>query len=432
LRLSDKSIHFQFLTKEFIDQLLGFLETHNDEFSIAYASMSDDWALFQRLLRKYANPFEQLQLRIHLIKQRVTKAISGADLEIISTDEETECHVYVPWASSAFTVESSAREKVRLKVLREGTIDLEEDDVKLHPVILDALKETQSSRLVLAGVSAEKVKIGIRWQDKHATERFERHSYGTETAYVHRAGLRLTMNSKPEKVRDVYMHATESELFHPSKPAPLSGSSLMFFRLFKPGAVLSLRSDRELPLSAFGAGLEHIGDAVDPIPDLCQSLGLPLSRIVLADIKDEEFARTTWFLEALLLKGLPLGQMANGFIVGPAADLPIEQVPTSPIFISVPLVLNWKDTGIVIWAECDGEGFFHEGLLCGVRLKQQRSWKIEKTKRHQKSVYPELWIAKDWPAIPIGSGASGTQNWIFDPSNQLPLEAVFSKLDPQT
>jgi hypothetical protein len=432
LRLSDSGVHFQFLTKEFIDRLLGFLETRDQEFSIAYDSMSNDWALFQRLLRKLANPFEQLQLRIHLIKRRVTKAISGADLEIESTEEDTVCHVYVPWASSAFTVEPSAREKVRLNVLREGTIDPEEGGVNIHPVILDALKETQSSRLVLAGGSSEKIRIGIRWQDRHAIERFEQHAYGSEVACVHRAGLRLTWNTEAEKRPDGYFHAMESELFHPANAASLSGNTLLFFRLFKPGAVLTLRSGWDLPLSAFGDSLEHIGDAVDPIPDLCQSLGLPLSRIVLADIKDEEFARTTWFLEALLLKGVPIEQMANGFIVGPAADLPLEQVPTARIFISVPMVLNWKDTGILIWTECDGEGFFHEGLLCGLRLKQQRSWRIEKTKRHDKSIYPELWIAKDWPPVPIGSGASGTQNWTFDPSKTLPLEAIISKIAPST
>ncbi len=430
LRLSDKRVHFQFLTKEFIDQLLHFLETENQEFTIAYTSMSDDMKLFQRLLRKYVSPFEQLQLRIHLIKGRVTKAIPGADIAIESTDEGTVCQVYVPWASSAFTVDPKAREQVRLKVLREGSIEPDRDGVNLHPVILEALRETQSSRLSLTGATAKTVNIGIRWQDAHITEPFERHVHGSEIAYVHRAGLRLTMNTKAEETPDGYFHAMENEIFHSQRPSPLSGRALLFFRLFKPGAVLSLRSDWNLPLSSFGKSLEHIAEAIDPIPDLCQSLGLPLSRAVLADIKDEEFARSTWFLEALLLKGLSLGQMVNSVIVGPAADLPVDEIPTAPILISVPLVLNWKDTGIVLWAECDGEGFLHEGLLCGLRIKQQRSWKIKKTKRYHKSIYPEMWIAKDWPAVLIGPEPTSTQTWTFDPANSLPLEAVIRKLDP--
>jgi hypothetical protein len=128
---------------------------------------------------------------------------------------------------------------------------------------------------------------------------------------------------------------------------------------------------------------------------------------------------------------LPIGQIANGLVVGPAADLPLEKVPTAPIFISVPIALNWKDTGIVIWVDCDGEGFFHEGLLCGLRLTQQKNWRIEKTKRQNKSIFPELWIAKDWPAVPIGSDAD-PRVWTFDPSKTLPLEAIIKKIAPST
>jgi hypothetical protein len=99
LLLTDRSVHFQFVTKDFIDLLLNFLGTSNKEVSIPYASMSDDRMLFTRLLQKYANPFSQLQLRIHLIKRRVGKAIAGANLEVQSTEEDTVCHVYVPWVA---------------------------------------------------------------------------------------------------------------------------------------------------------------------------------------------------------------------------------------------------------------------------------------------------------------------------------------------
>ncbi|MGA8025650.1 MAG: hypothetical protein WB992_00790 [Bryobacteraceae bacterium] len=431
LRLSDESVHFQFLTKEFIDRLLRFLDTGDREFSIAYASMSDDGALFQRLLQKYANPFKQLQLRIHLIKRRVIKAISGADLVVRSSNEGTVCQVYVPSVCSAFTVEPSAREKVRLRALRGGYIDPEEEGVNLHPILVDALEQTQSSALQLIGAGAGKVNVSISWREQQVTEPFSQHSYGTEVSYVHRAGLRLTWNTQPEPAPYGYAHRVESEIFNPSRHVSLEGRPLVFFRLFRAGAVLSIGSACDLPLSSFGENLEHIGLAVDPIPHLCESLGLPISRVALAHLKDEEFSRTTWFLEALLLKNIPVGEMAYGFVIGPAAELPPEQVDKCPISISVPLVINWMDTGIVIWLECDGEARLHEGLICGVRLDQQRSWRIEKTKRFQKSVYPELWIVKEWPAILIGSDASGTQHWILDAANMLPLEAVIREIGPE-
>jgi hypothetical protein len=81
----------------------------------------------------------------------------------------------------------------------------------------------------------------------------------------------------------------------------------------------------------------------------------------------------------------------------------------------------------VIQLECDGDGFLHDGLICGVRLKQQKSWKIEKTKRYDKSVCPELWIAEDWPPLPIGTGEIGVRNWTFDAATAPSLEAVIKK-----
>jgi hypothetical protein len=427
LRLSDTNVRFQFLTKEFMDRLLDFLDTDHEHLSIAYTDMSDDANLFSRLLRKYVNPFEQLQLRIHLIRRRVTRAIPGSAVEVASSEGETVFQAYVPSVSSALMVAPSAREQLRLKVLRGGNIEPGKDDVELHPAILDALVETRSSRLELASVRPEKVKLGIRWEDNQAMEQFERHTYETEVAFVHRAGLRLTWNTKPERAPEGLVHTMESEIFRPAARSGLSGSVLKFLQLFRPGAVLSLPGNWELPLSSFGPSLEQIGQAVDPIPDLCNALGFSLSRVLLSDIEDEEFARSTRLLEALLLKDVSVGEWANSFIVGPAADLPIEQVPTVPIALSVPLVLNWKDMGIVIRLECDGDGFLHEGLLCGIRLKQQNSWKIEKTKRYNKSVYPELWIAKDWPPLPIGTGSMGVRDWTFDPARAPSLDAVIKK-----
>ena len=86
--------------------------------------------------------------------------------------------------------------------------------------------------------------------------------------------------------------------------------------------------------------------------------------------------------------------------------------------------------GILIWLECDGEGFLQEDLFCGVRIGKQNSWSIHKTKRFKKSIYPEMWIAKEWPAIEIGSEMMHEkQSWTYDPTKTLPIEAVIRKVE---
>jgi hypothetical protein len=430
LRLSDGSVRFQFLNIEFMDRLLKFLDTDRESVSISYADLSGDPALFERLLGKYSNAFEQLQLRIHLIKKRMTKAIPGADLSIQSTGVGTKSRIYVPTVSSAFLVDEGAREKIRLKMLREGTIDPLEDGVNLHPAVLNAIRETQSSLVELAAQSGKRVTVGIRWRDKYASEPFERYAYDSEIAFVHRAGLRLTWDTKRENVSGVYMHATESELFKPKRRASLKGSPLIFFRLFQAGAALYFESDTPMPLSAFGSRFESFGNALAPVPDLCTALGLPFSQVALADFNDEEFSISVWFLEELLLKGTSVTKMVNGFVLGAAAEIKPELLPTVPIRATIPIVLNWKKTGIVVWIECDAEAYKYKGLMCGLRITRQLSWKVEKRKRFSKSVHPEMCVARDWPTIEIGADL-GERTWTFDPTKSLPVEALITRIDVQ-
>ncbi len=424
LCLADGSVHFQFLTKNFIDLLTEFLEGERKELTIPYRQMSSDGAHFAKLLGKYSNPYEQLQLRIHLVTRRVRNAIVGAKLSVQSYEEGTVLQVFVPWEASAFTVESSLRDSVRLRVLRGGGISSDVAGVQLHPVIMEALNDMGGASLNVTSVAEEIVNVGIQYQGVTATERFSRYRYESEIAYVHRAGLRLTYDTQPTRIDEAYVHRLECEIFEPLHRVPLKGKVLVFFGLFRPGAILSLRPDLSLPLASFGDSLEHLGEAMGPIPHLCKALGLSLSRCALPDLKDEEFVRSAWFLEALLLKGIDIGRMVRGFVLGPAADLPIEQVPTSPISISVPVVLNWKDRGITVWIECDGVAFMHGDLICGVQFTRQRSWKIAKGQRHSKSKAPEMWISREWPAIPIGDSLSGTHTLSLEPCNSRSLEAV--------
>lgn len=63
IRLSDESVHFQFVDRSFIDRLVAFLDSDNDRFTISYKTLSADSPLFLRLLKRYTNPFEQIQFQ---------------------------------------------------------------------------------------------------------------------------------------------------------------------------------------------------------------------------------------------------------------------------------------------------------------------------------------------------------------------------------
>ena len=220
----------------------------------------------------------------------------------------------------------------------------------------------------------------------------------------------------------------ESEVFLPNSATSVAGRALVFFRLFRPGAAIELQPGWEVPLETFGSSLTSIGAAVDAWPDVCNALKLQLRSLSLGDLLDEEFSRTAWLLDALLIREFPVGKLANGFLVGPAADRPPNEIPTEPATATVPICMNWKGVGIVIWLECEADVFLWEDRVCGIRLKEHSSWRNEKTKRFEKSIYPEMWFRKDWPAVPLREGLGGISSWNNDGVSRHLFEAIVRRI----
>jgi hypothetical protein len=431
IRLSDESVHFQFVDRKFIDRLIAFLDTDNDQLTISYKTLAADPTLFLRLLKRYTNPFEQIQLRMHLIQQRVNSGIPGSRFSVISTGEETCSLVGVPWIPSAFSIDEKSRDEVRLKFLQEGIFDPGQEGIELHPVIGEALSETNSSAAVLSGRGTVVTKVRVRLGDATAVQPFEYREFGTEKNFVHRSGLRITMDRATQKLSDGHhYHSLESEVFRPRRPTSLAGTAFNFFRLFRPGATIELQRGWEAPLETFGESLTSLGDAVNAWPDLSKALKLPTAHLCLGDLRDEEFSRTAWLLEALLIRNQSIGMLANGFLIGPAADQPLDQLSTNAVLTNIPIALNWKDKGIVVWLECEAEAYLFDDLICGFQLKEQISWRIQKTRRFEKSIYPEVWFFRDWPALPVREGLSGISNWTHDGIAKRPFEVKIRRLEP--
>lgn len=310
-------------------------------------------------------------------------------------------------------------------------------DIKCHSRLFpepihEALRATNSSAAFLAGKRAILTKVNISLGDMSLVQPFEYREFGTEKNFVHRSGLRITMDRATRMLSDGHHHhALESEIFKPRRPAVLAGAVFNFFRLFRPGATIELQAGWEAPLETFGETLTSLGSAVSAWPDLSKALKLPTQRLCVGDLQDQEFSRTAWLLEALLIRNVPIGTLANGFLIGPAADQPLDQLSVDTVLAKVPLVLNWKDIGIVVWLECEAEAYLFDDKICGFRLTKQISWRIQKTHRFDKSIYPEVWLFRDWPAIPIREGLSGTSDWTYDGTSKRSFEAKISTTKAQ-
>lgn len=417
-----KPFFFQFLNRAFLDQLLQFLGSKHETLSLRFDALSSDVALFRRQLLKVTDPAEQAVLRLHLMQGRLRKAIPESTVRVELSSTGKSYRIELPWMSSAYSVDPSVREAVRVRMFQEGFIDPMQEGVRLHPGIEEVFEEGQTSTITLRGAFQRVERVTIRSGVKTASQPFDLYVFENEFSFVHRYGLQLTISgARPNG--DHYVHHFEHDLFRPKQPRPLKGAALNFFRLFEEGASLTLASGVDWDLAEFGDNLTSLSTAVGSALHVFEGLELPRSAFFLHDLKDEEFARACWLLEALFLKNISLEQLARGFVLGPAAEQPISALGKCDISMSVPLALNVKETGVIVWIECLAEGFLYEGVLCGLRILKQHSLsKIEKRSRLNKSIYPELWVHKGWPGLPIGSSPEGVST--FDHTQSIEAEAI--------
>jgi len=227
--------------------------------------------------------------------------------------------------------------------------------------------------------------------------------------------------SKARKTTEGWIHFCESDIFEPSRAVPLSGASLAFLRLLRPGARILMSPKDKIPITQWGESLEKIGPAVDAAHALSQALKIEFSDFQLADITNEEFGTTLGFLDSLLLDSVPLENLTLGFVLGPMADLPPEKIPTRAATFTVPVVMNWKQTGIGV--TCEGSAFMNGDQVCGLRIERQLDWRAQKLARFKKSNRPELWFFKEWPAIRIGDVEPGVRDWKPEAEFPITLEA---------
>ncbi|SEG71121.1 protein of unknown function [Bryocella elongata] len=423
--LATEEVYFRFLDETVIDLLLDFLATKDKSTSFNFDQMSNDPKAFEEALPDITNSFRQAQLRVYLLKQRIHRAIPGSDVEVVSGSQATTSHVRVPSINDVFSIRPEAHASVRAQIFEDGLIDPNTVGVDFHEEIRRLIAQTRSRQVTILGAAESVETVTLTSGADTAKQIFALRQFGDEWALVHEAGLRLTLSSA-RKTKNGYVHFVESTIFAPKFAHPLNKATFRFFSLLKPGASLCIGQGKPFPLATFGTSAQTIGPAVEAYLLLAEGLEISSSDFQLSDLLDEEFARTLFVLDQLLLKGATLAHILPGFVIGPGARNPKKKLPTEPVEARIPLVLNWKAIGIEIWVECTAEAFVYETKFCGFRVVSQRSWTIQKTEHWKKSIYPEAWFFSDWPPIHIGSKVKPVSTWT--PSEGLPLEAEIRRV----
>jgi hypothetical protein len=173
----------------------------------------------------------------------------------------------------------------------------------------------------------------------------------------------------------------------------------------------------------------RIGPAIDAVQRVCSFLDFDLGGFHLADIKDEELARSMAFLEAFVADNLRLQQFTSGFVIGPMASKNPDDIATEPVLLEVPIVMNVKTQGLVLWVRAKGSAFLNEEKKwCGFRIDEQLDWSHEVQPRFDKSLHPEMWLFKHWPPILLDDREPGTHNFDLRSPDYVKFEADIRRL----
>jgi hypothetical protein len=429
IRLLDESIRFQFITVQEVDVLLAFLASRAKTFSIAFDKMDSDDDFFQKLVAQCTTPGAQQRLRIHVVQERITRSVPNARVSVNQTSTVGFSEVSVPWLGSAFDIHPSSQETARVRVFERGESPIGLPGVTVKPEIFSVL-ELADGPGMLVGKNRGLLKATVEYQGDSASATFVVRVLGTEAAYVHRAGIRIAFSKRRNDPVEGWVHDLELNVFAPLKPVPLRGKILAFLQLLRPGAKLLFGKDRR-PIEKFNAWLAKIGPAVTAAQKIFEALCIDFDEFQLVNLKDEEFVRTLTFMDAFLLQSIPLELLFGGLVVGSMAELPPEKIRTKPAALIVPIVMNLKDKGIVLWVSCKIAALFDADKLCGFHIERQLGLRIDiNSKRFVKSNYPEIWIHKKWPVIRLGADQPGSFEWSpKEQHSEISLEATITELE---
>jgi hypothetical protein len=401
------TVHFRFLDETFIDRLSGFLASTAETHSIRLDELQSDVAEFDRSLLYFTRPGTQHRLRIYKAEKAIASAVPGASLSVHQTGSGGLAVVDVPWLGSAIEVDPAARETVRTQVFEQGKLPHELPGISLKPALLEAA-DVVDGPVLLQGVSEAEAELVLRHDGQEARAVFDLRRAGDERGYTHAVGISFVISdARPQG--DHLVHELHSRVFQGEQSLAAASEILPFLRLLRPGTILSVNGRDFGPIETMGKTVIRVGPAIEALEGIASLVHLDLSEVYLSDFGVEEFGYSVGFLDSFLRQQIPLRRFIPGFVVGPSARTDPDQIPTEPVRVELPIVLNLKNTGMIVWVRAQGAAFrTEEGRWCGLRMGEQLAWSFEPHARFDKSIYPEAWVFRYWPPLLISPKQSDT------------------------
>lgn len=424
----NQQVHHLFLDERLLEEFYSFICSQKKTMTLRLDRFEFGPEAFKASLGKACSPATQSRLGLIKVKLKIASDIPGADLKIYQTPRSGLAIVDVPWITQIFKFSADRRESVATMVFEEGQIS--KSVISQFPIreTFDPVKAIVDGPIVFRGAFEEEVELYVRHKGKLKTAAFVLRRLEDERAYVSESGLILVI-SDARLDGGVYKHFMDLRITATNSISLNKLSkTLAFLKLLNPGAVLNEVGREGIPIEHW-PGLHRIGSFLSAIEKVYKFLDLNISEVFLADLQDEEFGKTITLLESLI-DGIKIQQIMPGFVLGPAAGIPPNNDLWRRAAFRIPIVANLKNRAVETWVEGTGDVYVCEepSVICGFRATSQKSWTcLLRETRYQVGPNPEVWVSKNWPAIPLFKEKPEV-TWTFRSGIEHPLEGDIKPL----
>ena len=416
----ERRLFFRFVDDVFLRVLDGFLGSRRRTMTIRLDDMHSDVSMFDRTLTSLLTPVTQHRLRLLRAELAARREIPDVQVSVVQSTDGGFVKIKAGWIGSLVRFQGSAA-ATREAVFDVGTPPVPgHADVALKPA-LDHVLELGEQQILLEGIVEADSAIKVRANEEELSLAVKVRRCDDETAFVSQAGVRLTISDQ-KSVGGRISHQLSATIFRGSQMLD-DADVVRFLSLLEPGGEISVTPDPLwIPVPDWGGGLQSVGPAIVALQRVCRSLGLPHEKFSLGDFLDDEFNCSVAFLNELMSRKPGANEVLPGIVVGRVR--PDASLKSAQIHAQVPVVLNLKAQGLVVWFLARGEAFTTDGdVYCALTFTDVDGWAFELLDdRFDKSKYPEAWLVKQWPAIRILPGSAPSEEDVVKLPGDAPLQ----------
>jgi hypothetical protein len=399
--VSSSAVHHRLLDLSFLNELHQFLRSDHKSITFNIKKFSPSQDNFRSQLSKVARPGYQQRLRWQKASLDLETVVPGGRLEVKQSTAGGLGVVSAPWITSLYKVDPQVQREVASVFFEKGKLPSDRiHGFTLKSEVSHVPSLVEGPTILIGGMEAE-TELHLDGPNGIKRSSVKHRKIGDEWAYITATGLVLSISDRRyvdgKWIHELRHSVTDVDVVSLGHP----DSDIEFLKEVREGRSIGEEKGHLLPIENWGS-LKLLGPDVEALEQACRTLDINLDEVFLKDISDSEVLGVIDLLRALR-EEVPIDHLIPPFVIGPPAQSGYSEDNWIPAGYRIPLVANFKDKGIVIWVE--GEGLLYDGpngAICGFQVRTARTWSTEvRPTRFSKGLKPELWLAPEWPPIPL-------------------------------